>query len=88
MVANGALHGRQAVPALIGPEQQQHALRLPLAVALFLQQPIEEPTGNFAQFPEPPPQLIQLATMVLRRAMPRVLLFSARLSEEQQVPPQ
>ena len=82
MIANGPLHGGQAVRAIIGAEQQQHALRLTAAVALFLQQSLEELIGNFAQFAEPPSELLQLAAMVLGRAMPRVLLFLSCLSAE------
>ncbi len=83
MVANGALHGGQAVRAIVGTEQQQHALRLTPTIALFFQQSLEEPIGDFAQFAEPLPHLLQLAAMVLGRAMPRIHLFLSRLSAEQ-----
>jgi hypothetical protein len=76
------------VRTIIGAQQHQHSLRLTPAIALLFQQSLKKPFTDFAQFAESQTQLLQLATMVSGRTMPRVLLFLSCLSDEQQVPPQ
>ena len=85
MITNSTLERRDDILAVIGTHQSQHARGLMFTVTLLLEQPFQEATGHFSQLTEPLPQLLQLASVVFRRAVLWIHAFLPGLSQVEQV---
>ena len=85
VIPHRPLHGGQDVSAVIGLQQQQHALGLMFAATLLLQHSFQEADGHLTQFGVSLAEQLELLTLVAGRPMGWLQLTLAGLTNQQQV---